>query len=425
MPNLKSIMKTLIPSLAIFLLLRASTSAYLSNHAHAINHEQLVHQPAQYQELVKNLASSEDFVEIEPDDTYKHKSNVASFDDDEDQNEDAESNLASQTSRLISTPSPQKKQFKVGSTGLQWAMVYHPYNADGSCRTRAVVHSNLATIASKGFTSIRLHNHDCSILPKLASSPMVASQKIRLILGIHIDEEGLSAAEPHVADILAWGISRPLPTSDNGGSRHASRPPHTHWGMVELIVVGEESIFNTHTTAPKLGAFISKTRAALRSAGYKGPVTTTEPIHVLYDSGKDLCPHLDILASNIHPFFHADVSAATAGSFVEDTLSLLESVVCSPDSDSDSYDVDGDESGSGTQKTMQAVNLETGWPWRGRPNGEAIPSREQQTVALEGILSRVGGRSVVLGFGDDAWMDEGEFGVEGSWGCEGLFPSKS
>lgn len=54
-------------------------------------------------------------------------------------------------------------------------------------------------------------------------------------------------------------------------------------------------------------------------------------------------------------------------------------------------------------------------------NGEAVPSREEQGVAIEGIMAEAGGRSVLLGFGDDGWMEEGEFGVEGSWGCDGLF----
>ncbi len=70
---------------------------------------------------------------------------------------------------------------------------------------------------------------------------------------------------------------------------------------------------------------------------------------------------------------------------------------------------------------LQGVNLETGWPRGGRRNGVAVPGVWEQGVAVGGILGGSGGRSVVLGFGDDGWKDEGEFGVERSWGCGHLF----
>lgn len=380
-------MKTLVFSITTIALLRA-TSAYFSSQVGLDHHEQLVHQPAQYQELIKTLASSEDFVEV----PLEEPINAAS------------DPFPEHRPQLPGTSSPPS-QFHVGNHGSQWAMVYHPYNSDGTCSNQATVHSHLATIAAKGFTAIRLHNHDCNILPKLSSSPLVISHKIKLILGIHIDEGGIAEAAPHVGDIIAWASEPQEQATPEQPPWMLSTYAATSWSFVELVVVGEESIFNNHLTSKELASFIADTRAQLRRAGYTGPVTTTEPIHVLYDSAPILCPHLDVLASNIHPFFHAEVSAGTAGDFVEETLGLLETAVCT----------DGAAS-------RPAVNLETGWPWRGRANGKAVPGREEQVVALEEILSRTGGRSVVLGFGDDGWMEEGEFGVEGSWGCESIFP---
>ena len=69
----------------------------------------------------------------------------------------------------------------------------------------------------------------------------------------------------------------------------------------------------------------------------------------------------------------------------------------------------------------RAVALETGWPKRGRANGRAVPGAVEQEVAVRGIQERVGGRSVLVGWGDEAWRDGGEFGVEGSWGCGDIF----
>ena len=42
-------------------------------------------------------------------------------------------------------------------------------------------------------------------------------------------------------------------------------------------------------------------------------------------------------------------------------------------------------------------------------------------MAVAGILKEAGGVSVFLGFGDEGWKDEGQFGVEGSWGCAHVF----
>lgn len=394
MLNIKIIMKILSISVATVAILRLA--AALLPQARPDHHEQLVHQPAQYQELIKNLASSDDFIEIpEPLAESKHTENLGLD--------------GSRTSSF----SQDEPEFALGTTGSQWAIVYHPYNPDGTCRTKTTVHSNLETISAKGFHSIRLHNHDCNILPKLSSSPLVLSHRVRLILGIHIDEEGLAAAAPNVDEIIAWGSGM---ASESESQNPTSDPPgrNSNWSTVEMVVVGEEVIFNGHAKADDLAAFIAATRSAFRRAGYSGPLTTTEPIHILYEARHQLCPHLDILASNIHPFFHTDVSAEHAGKFVQETLDLLASAVCSHSAVADGH----------AARPKIAVNLETGWPWRGRPNGDAVPGREEQRIALEGVMRRVGGRSVVLGFGDDEWMEEGEFGVEKSWGCDHLFPRR-
>ena len=131
---------------------------------------------------------------------------------------------------------------------------------------------------------------------------------------------------------------------------------------------------------------------------------------------------LDIPASNIHPFFVETVSAGDAGAYVAHALSILEDICLGipgprrgggsaswPSYDDDNGDV------------VRALNLETGWPHKGRANGRARPGEVEQMVAMAGIMKAVGRRSVVLGWGDDEWKDEGEWGVEGGWGCEGLF----
>lgn len=375
MLNLINVMKITLTFAAAIYLLRA-TAAYLPHGSSAQDyHGKLVNQPGAYHALVNDLASS-DYVEVEGESDFSPSA----------EDDDYIRPLSTSSPKPAEPSSKTSSQFTIGTSNSQWAIVYHPYNSDSTCRNRATVHEHMAQIAALGFSTIRLHNHDCSILAKLASSPEIVSQKIRLILGIHIDETGLGAASPLVDEVVAW-----------------AEEDKSRWESVELLVVGEEAIFNGHTSAKDLASFISETRETLRDAGYTGPVTTTEPLHVLYESANTLCPMLDLIASNIHPFFHPEVAAREAGTFVRDSLDALEEIC----------------------PGLQGVNLETGWPHRGNSNGEAVPSPAEQEVAIQDIMREAGGRSVVLGFGDDGWMEEGEFGVEGSWGCDTLFGKTS
>lgn len=70
---------------------------------------------------------------------------------------------------------------------------------------------------------------------------------------------------------------------------------------------------------------------------------------------------------------------------------------------------------------MEAWNIETGWPSRGSANGVAVPGWWEQKVAMEAIRREEGGRSVFAGWEDEGWREEGEWGVERSWGCGHLF----
>lgn len=278
--------------------------------------------------------------------------------------------------------------FHIGTTTSKWATTYTPYTTDQTCKSSSTIATDIAALALAGFTTIRLYAIDCSILFHLP--PLARQHNLRLILGIHVDDSALSYAQAQLDAIIRWAS-----TSEE-------------WDLVELIVVGNEAIFNEYTSAHHIASFISHARELLQPAGYTGPITTTEPLSILSENAHILCPVIDIAAANIQPFFHADISADLAGEYVALQLEMLERVC------------EGRE--------LQAVSLETGWPRMGRRNGEAVPGVLEQRIAMEGILEGggswqggVGGRIVVAGFWDEGWRDEGEFGVEGSWGCGHLF----
>ncbi len=60
-------------------------------------------------------------------------------------------------------------------------------------------------------------------------------------------------------------------------------------------------------------------------------------------------------------------------------------------------------------------------PSKGSKNGVAIPGSWEQRIAVEGIRKMAGGKSTFFSFVDDEWKEEGEWGVERSWGCGQLF----
>lgn len=266
------------------------------------------------------------------------------------------------------TPKPHKSAPPaIASSSSHWCITYSPYNGDGSCKDSTSVSNDIALIALKGFTSVRLYSTDCSGLHHVGAA--VQSHGLKLVLGIYISETGIADAEAQITDIVAW----------TGGD----------WGCVEMIVVGNEALFNGYSTPDALVDFINRAKSAFSGAGYSGPITTAEPINVLKEHAALLCPILDIVGANIHPFFNSDVTAETAGDFVAQELQLLHEIC----------------------PGLPSYNLETGWPSAGNANGAAIPGVHEQQTAIVGILKAAGRNSVFFSFVDDLWKEEGQFGV--------------
>lgn len=263
----------------------------------------------------------------------------------------------------------------VGSSGNKWAMTYTPYQDSGACKTADQVSTDIALIASKGFSAVRIYSTDCSGLANVGSAAKASGLKI--IVGIFIGSTGISQAATQVTDLISWG----------------------EWSLVELIVVGNESVFNGYCTAAELAAFISSSKSSFQAVGYTGQVTTTEPLNIWQENTEALCSVVDITAANLHPFFNAQVSAEKAGEFANSELELADAI-CSG-------------------KT--AINLETGWPSAGTCNGLACPGVEEQKTAVASIVESCGGRVAIFSFTNDLWKAPGSFGAERSWGSIHLF----
>lgn len=160
-------------------------------------------------------------------------------------------------------------------------MTYTPYSNSGDCKTRDEVASDIASIAAKGLASVRLYSTDCSGLQNIGDAAV--ANGLSMILGLFIDTKGISGAAEQVAALTAFD----------------------HWSSVELVVIGNEAIFNGYCSASELAAFIATCRAAFKLVGYSGLVTTTETMSVWQNNKDVLCAATDITGVNMHPFFSA------------------------------------------------------------------------------------------------------------------------
>ena len=274
-------------------------------------------------------------------------------------------------------------------------MTYSPYTSSGGCTDQGTIASDIANIASKGFTSVRVYSTDCNTLEFVGQA--CRDNGLKLILGIFISDTGISGAAQQVTDILAWA----------------------QWDIVELIVVGNEATFNGYCSAGELAGFIGSVKSQCSGAGYtgkfaakfinllanqcKGPVTTTEPLSTWQSVGTTFCSAVDCVSANLYAFFNAQTTADQAGDFIQSEITILEGICSGKD----------------------VYVMETGWPTAGDCNGVACPGVSEQATAIKGIQATSGAKVVFFSYEDDAWKAPGQFGVEQHWGCADVFSGGS
>lgn len=286
-----------------------------------------------------------------------------------------------QTSEPAKTSAPAKPSPNAGGLGTdgdQWAITYTPYDQAGQCKDASSVLEDLKDIASKGFTAVRLYSADktdCNGLENVSAG--CEAHGLQLIVGVYIKETGIEGAKPQITSLSTF----------------------TRWDLVVLVVIGNESIFNGVCSAEELAAFIISSKQVFQSAGYTGPVTTTETLNVLQEHKGTLCQAIDVVGANIHPFFNSATVASKAGDFVKGQLDIVDQLC--------------------PGKT--GINLETGWPSAGKCNGLACPGPLKQSEAIRSIREAVGGKSVVFSYHNDDWKDLGAYDCERSWGISSLF----
>ncbi|KAL4883790.1 glycoside hydrolase superfamily [Aspergillus karnatakaensis] len=266
-------------------------------------------------------------------------------------------------------------------TGGLYGMTFTPYETNGDCMTKSRVLEKVGLIKQKGFTHVRVYGTDCHTLEYVGAA--VKQHGLKIILGVHVEaaKGGLDGARSQFSEIVEWG----------------------QWDLVSLIAVGNELVNQGVTDAGSLASFISDAKAAFSAGGYTGEVTTAETMDTWLAYGSALCPVVDILGANLHPFFNPEFTAEEAGTLVSNQIRDLKQVC------------DG----------LSVINLETGWPNAGLANGKAVPGTAEQAAAIKSLVSKVADVSVFFSYEDDSWKSKfassDTYKVETHWGCINLF----
>ncbi|GAD94251.1 cell wall glucanase (Scw11), putative [Paecilomyces variotii No. 5] len=263
-----------------------------------------------------------------------------------------------------------------GSNSNRYAMVYGIYTNDSGCKSQSTISQEVADIAKKGFSAVRVYSTDCNTLQYVGEA--ARQNNIKMIPGVYIESGGISSAYSQLKDLIAWG----------------------QWDLVDAIVLGNEAIQGGAIDASGLVSFVKAGKSQLVAAGYTGMVTLAETLNIWQQYSSTLCEVVDQPVVNSYAYFNGAISALGAGSFVKSELDELNGL-CPGKSD--------------------GWVGESGWPSQGNSLGAAIANTVEQTIAILAIEKEIGNKVAFFEYANEAWKPAGSLGVENFWGCFNIF----
>ncbi|KAF1935283.1 glycoside hydrolase [Clathrospora elynae] len=135
-----------------------------------------------------------------------------------------------------------------------------------------------------------------------------------------------------------------------------------NWDVVQLFSVENERVSNHAMTAAEVIEAIGTARQKLQSLGYNGPVGAVETVPGMVGNPA-ICTASDVVMVNCHAFFDPNTKAQDAGTFVKGQVAQVLSACAN----------------------KRVIVTESGWPHQGDANGAAVPSPDNQRIALQSI----------------------------------------
>ncbi|KAI3404171.1 SCW11 [Candida oxycetoniae] len=279
------------------------------------------------------------------------------------------STTSTTTSTQTSTPSSTGDLLPHPST-----IVYSPYANSGGCKSADDINYDLELIASKGIKKIRSYGTDCGSLTTVLSK--CKQLGITVNQGVWMSEAGVNSVDDQIQQIINYG-------QQNG------------WDIFDLITIGNEAINSNFVTLDQLIPKLNSVKSQLRSSGYNGYVTTSEP-PATFIKYPQLCTDsdIDIVGINPHSYFNTNISPENAGSYITSQQAQV-LALCNGKS---------------------VWITETGYPSKGKTLGLNVPSPENQKIAVSSIMEATGGDVTILTTYNDFWKDPGPYGIEQYFG---------
>ncbi|KAG0680704.1 hypothetical protein C6P42_004713 [Pichia californica] len=246
-------------------------------------------------------------------------------------------------------------------------ITYSPYTNSGSCKSESEIESDISMLSS--FDIIRVYAPDCSVISAIISS-MSSSQKI--------------FAGLYYLDSLSTDIDT-LSSQVTSTSRS--------WDAIYAVSIGNEWVNSGTYDASTVISAISTGRSLLSSKGYSGSVVTVDTVPA-YQNNPSLCDASDFAAVNQHAFWNGAISPENSGSFLQDTVTSMESL-CSG---------------------KEVLICETGWPTQGSTYQSAVPGKSEQLACIKSIAETVADKVIFFTTYNDLWKSGGTYGVEQYWG---------
>lgn len=262
-----------------------------------------------------------------------------------------------------------------GKDSKKFGVSYAPYRADHGCKSADDIHDDFKRFASD-YSVVRIYGTDCDQVPNVYASAKLSD--VKLMLGIW----DINDVENEVSKIVS-GL--------NGD-----------WDVVHSISVGNELVNNGQAGPGEVVSAVRQARELLRSKGYQGPVVTVDTF-IAVQEHPELCDESDYCAINAHAFFDSTIEAQDAGKWLENTIKQVQSTLSKP---------------------MHIVVTETGWPMNGSANGKALPSLENQKLAVDSIKESFADRPddvMLFSAFNDLWKSKTveTFNADQYWGIGG------
>lgn len=298
-----------------------------------------------------------------------------------DSSDDTTSTSADDTASTSSTSAAQTSGLL---TKVPQTIVYSPYTNSGGCKSYSTVAEDLQLIKSKGIYEIRVYGTDCNYTSTIL--PIAASLGIKVNQGFWISDAGVDSITVPVTNFIE---------AVNAATDY-------DWTLFSFITIGNEAIISNYCTVDELIAKIATVKSQLRTAGYTGKVTTSEP-PVSFENNPELCTdsEIDFVGINPHSYFAPTYYAYQAGVFVKGQVEIVQSVC----------------------PGMDIFVTETGYPHGGDVNGNNDPTPENQLIALQSIFDDYGTDVTILTTFDDLWKQPGQYNIEQKFGMIDLLPT--